>query len=102
MTFEVDGIKYRLRFQHRYRPRTIMSAGVERKVTHDTVCFIEQLTPKGWFRVSAAASMCSSSDQYVKEVGRRLAVRRAIDFQWPRAVVNRPARSAAYRAYFCR
>jgi hypothetical protein len=96
MIFQVNGIVYRMSFSHHIysRPAGIrlpaISSRPVKMIRGETCCYIAELPqianqenlPEPIKRAEAS-TYCSVADQYKKETGRRLALRRALEKVWP-------------------
>ncbi|MCP4900161.1 MAG: hypothetical protein GY906_24585 [bacterium] len=84
LRFTDDDIGYRIRFMHRHP----MPPGGEKLPTGeypigDTHCYIEQWLFNEWRVYSWGQARCSPSDRFIKETGRRVALKRALAEQEP-------------------
>ena len=110
MRFDFEGEQFRIWFDHRHYPNGLIRYSAwhskERVVQAVTHCHLQQLVKgEGWETFRLGTSLCAWDDEYNKETGRVIALRRAImewtenkHFLWdPKA-----ARRAAFSAYFNR
>lgn len=105
MRFTLDGAQLRIKFEHTPPRKGYKRWFHGREVKAFTHCMIEKQVglveslatgkPRwGWDLVAFGAAGCSLSDQYVKEIGRRVALTRALA-KWPRE-----KRAKVWRAYW--
>lgn len=71
MKFEYEGTEYRIRFM---------------RMMEFTTCYIDAYGPDGQKDLTMAEgeTKCSKKDQFCREIGRRWALRRALQKGWPR------------------
>lgn len=99
MTFECDGVQFRIKFRHDHWSRLLGPKRMRRR--RGTVCLIDMLSriedadPGKWITVGSGAAVCSFDDQFVKETGRRISLDRAA-----RSMLNYHAGNAARACYY--
>lgn len=100
MQFTIAGEEYRLKFRHSpppAEPETVSGVIVKRlRFPRFTECFVERRVSGVWVIVTVGEARCSVKDNFSKEVGRRLSLKRAL------SPFCRPDRAAASAAYFGR
>jgi hypothetical protein len=101
MQFELVGslLRYRLLFSHtEFDSQTWLYGDPDKPLSHLTECFVQYCIPGiDWYTESVGRAYCSAYDQFNKEVGRRLALERAVPETW-----SRENRGRAFRAYYGR
>lgn len=99
MVVEHKGTKYRVSFSHE---RNDLDPTSEHGA--ETYCYIRELNPDGRQESKLLASgcaRCSQEDQFCKETGRTLSLRRALSSKW-NFHLDRGFRTAVWHAYFDR
>jgi hypothetical protein len=93
MLFDLAENQYRLHFKHYQTVRTY-DVDAAKWICGYTTASIARRVNGGWQFQAGGTTRCSASDQFNKEVGRKLALRRALT-GW-----GREARRTVWQAYW--